>query len=154
MRKLILFILALAPPALAAAQAVSVSASPAPAAKTIVYDSGVVASGAAITSPAVDVSSYTACTVYADNSAGGSQRLVNFVGYLADGTTQLTNGNNPGGGGNAAVSTYAIFNIGVGISTYGVTNAGVYVLPPKIVFTMAAAGSANGRLVVICQRSA
>lgn len=119
----------------------------------LVYDSGSVASGAAIDSGVLDVSRYSVCTAFTDSSAG-SQRLVVFVGYQIDGSTVLfngTTGTGTGGTANTPASSYGIFTVGIGASTAGITNASVYVLPPKMQFKMNAAGTGAGRVTVYCR---
>lgn len=118
---------------------------------SLVYDSGIVAAGGAIDSGVLDISAYSVCSVFVDNSAGAAVRLASWPGYMSDGTTQIVGVAGIGGAGNTAIGGYGIYTIGVGGGTAGVTAGAQFVLPPKMKFLVAAAGAANGRLVVYCR---
>lgn len=110
---------------------------------TLVYDSGVVASGAVINSGILDLRRFTQATIVCVNSDGASTRGLTFNVYPPSSTTAI--------GANITIGNVATGGV-TQIATVGggwTSGLGGYAgLPGFVQFTMAAAGSSNGRMMI------
>lgn len=110
------------------------------------YESGVVAAGAVITSPVMDLSNSDEVKILADNSAGGSDRTLKIQYLGPDGTTVLFETDITV---TAATRKAAIVSAKGGMVPALPTGVTVLPLSPgRMQFQLAAAGAANGSLGV------
>lgn len=110
-----------------------------------VYDSGVVASGAIITSPTLDTSMAKELLIVVINSSGTNTRALTLDILTEDGVTTLKSALALRTVGTSATELIVIANAAVATV---VTAVIAMPIPPKLVLGLAAAGSSNGRLTI------
>jgi hypothetical protein len=108
-----------------------------------VYDSGVVAAGADITSGLLDLSGVDSIG-FVVNNAGAATRNLNLLIYRDDGTTLLATLLLRA----VAAGATEVVNVGHGAINSGVSAAWSLTLPTKVKVQLATAGAANGRVTV------
>lgn len=116
---------------------------------SLLWDSGVVAAGAAIDSPVLDTTDATDLYVVADNSAGAATRNITIDTLLPDGLAVIDSG-------------LVLRTVAAGAKergTVGPTNSGALgtpalnfsypcTIPTRVRFHLVAGGAANGRLTI------
>jgi hypothetical protein len=105
----------------------------------VVFDSGVIAAGAIIATPVLDVAPYERLLLVATNSSGASTRALTYNLYLDDGSTAVLTA---GAIATVGTSSSTAYHIGPCSTSFDL------MLPAAIKFTLAAAGSSNGRLTI------
>lgn len=109
-----------------------------------IYDSGVVASGAIIATPIFDTTPYERLLVVVSNSSGASTRALTALVHALDATT----------GAPFSLITIALATVGTSttsalhVGPCSTTTNGDIPLPALLKFSLAAAGSSNGRLTI------
>jgi hypothetical protein len=115
----------------------------------VLFDSGVVAAGAVIDTPVLDVAQSDGLYVVADNAAGAATRNVTMDTYLDDGATAIDSAFilRTVAAGAKERGTVGALNSGA-LGTPALTFAFPCVMPSKVKLHFSAGGAANGRLTV------
>ena len=111
----------------------------------VLWDSGTVAAGALITSPVLDLRRFGQVIIWTFN-ADAATRALGVAPYL---TRETAFGGNMVSPGNAGTNAWQMCPIGGGYTTGMSGYSGAP--PPFAVFSLAAAGASNGRMI-ICGR--
>jgi len=114
-------------------------------AKPVLWDSGIVAGGAVITSPVLDIGDVNTILMLADNTAGGAGRNTNLQMFLDDGVTAIAL---PTANFTVNAGLRAVLALGPSVSAANLSGAWTIVLSRKIQVSLAAGGAANGRLTL------
>jgi hypothetical protein len=111
----------------------------------VLYDSGLVAAGAALDSGILCLGSWFGQVGLYVFNADAAARQVNLFSYLDDGTTQIGQTTL----GNAAGSSWTSGSCGFGASTTNAPICSAAGLPPRGAFRVPAAGASNCRIVIV-----
>ncbi len=111
----------------------------------VVYDSGSVASGAVITSGVLDLRPYQAVRITVLNSSGTNTRALTMQEYAEDLTTALPAAATPQAIGTVGTSAHVNYCLA---STPNLTSAVSNGVPIAAVFSLAAAGTSAGRVII------
>jgi hypothetical protein len=112
------------------------------------WDSGIIPAGAQITSPVLDLRSFSSVSLYANNQAGAATRAFAYQAFRDDGVTVIYNS---GPLGTIAAGAYGLANFGPSVLAASATLGFNTTLPNRAQFILAAGGAANGRLTVIAR---